>query len=93
MPVFSVVYMLIWRFVDARLAARGMPLELVSYSAPDSPIPQGSKKQKPARRGAPGMLRGAHVSRIGPPRRKKNGRAGGRLRREGKRLDRCVNKL
>lgn len=70
-PVFSVVYMLIWRFVDARLAARGMPLELVSYSAPDSPIPQGSKKQKPARRGAPGMLRGAHVSRIGPPRRKK----------------------
>nr|APO32044.1 protein of unknown function DUF20 [uncultured bacterium] len=62
-PVFSVIYMLIQRFIDSRLSAREMPVDIESYCAPDAPLLRTSAQKqdtqdKPRRRGA-------HVPYIG----------------------------
>ena len=43
-PVFSVIYMLLLRLIQSRLAAKEMPADLDSYCAPDSPLLRSDKK-------------------------------------------------
>lgn len=43
-PVFSVIYMLINRWIDSSLRKRDMPLDVKAYCAPNAPLLEGKPK-------------------------------------------------
>lgn len=47
-PIFSVIFMLVNRFVRSRLVSRGMPLEMAEYCAPDAPLLKADSSAKKA---------------------------------------------